>query len=49
MTQKILNINFKMSFIMEFLRELWKFLRLRRKLWLLPIIIIMMIFGGLLI
>ena len=34
---------------MEFLRELWTFLRLRKKLWLLPIIIIMMIFGGLLI
>ena len=34
---------------MEFLKELWIFLRVRKKLWLTPIIIIMVIFGGLLI
>ena len=34
---------------MEFLKELWAFLNLRKKLWLAPIIIIMVIFGGLLI
>tara|TARA_A100001015_G_scaffold39738_1_gene43616 strand:- start:2528 stop:2677 length:150 start_codon:yes stop_codon:yes gene_type:complete len=34
---------------MELLRELWVFLRMRKKLWLLPIIIIMLILGGLLI
>ena len=34
---------------MEFLREFWTFLRVRKKLWLTPIIIIMVIFGGLLI
>jgi hypothetical protein len=34
---------------MEFLKELWAFLKLRKKLWLAPIIIIMVIFGGLLI
>ena len=34
---------------MEFLIELWAFLRLRKKLWLAPIIIIMIILGGLLI
>lgn len=34
---------------MELLRELWQFLRVRKKLWLAPIIIIMFIFGGLLI
>jgi hypothetical protein len=34
---------------MEFLKELWTFLRLRKKLWLAPIIIVMLIFGGLLI
>ncbi len=33
---------------MEFLKELWVFLRLRKKLWLVPIIIVMIIFGGLL-
>ena len=34
---------------MEFLKELWVFLRVRKKLWLAPIIIVMLIFGGLLI
>ena len=34
---------------MEFLNELWTFLRLRKKLWLAPIIIVMLILGGLLI
>ena len=34
---------------MEFIKELWTFLRSRKKLWLAPIIIVMLIFGGLLI
>ncbi|MDC0424816.1 DUF5989 family protein [Candidatus Pelagibacter ubique] len=34
---------------MEFLKELWVFLRVRKKLWLTPIIIVMIILGGLLI
>ena len=34
---------------MEFLKELWDFLRVRKKLWLAPIIIVMVIIGGLLI
>ena len=34
---------------MEILKELWTFLRFRKKLWLAPIIIIMLILGGLLI
>ena len=34
---------------MEFLIELWEFLKIRKKFWLLPIILIMLIFGGLLI
>tara|TARA_R110002124_G_scaffold286851_1_gene468927 strand:- start:4436 stop:4585 length:150 start_codon:yes stop_codon:yes gene_type:complete len=34
---------------MEFLRELLGFLRARKKLWLAPIIIVMLILGGLLI
>ena len=34
---------------MEFIKELWNFLRVRKKLWLLPIIITMLILGGLLI
>jgi hypothetical protein len=34
---------------MGFLRELFNFLAFRKKLWLAPIIIILVIFGGLLI
>ena len=34
---------------MDFLKELWTFLRVRKKLWLEPIIIVMLILGGLLI
>jgi hypothetical protein len=34
---------------MEFIKELWAFLRIRKKLWLAPIIVILMVFGGLLI
>jgi hypothetical protein len=34
---------------MEFLKELWTFLRVRKKLWLAPIIIVMLIIGSLLI
>jgi hypothetical protein len=32
----------------SFLAELWKFLRVRKKFWMLPIILIMLILGGLL-
>ena len=35
--------------MMEFIRELWDFLRVRKKLWLAPIIIVMLILGGALI
>lgn len=34
---------------MSFLRELWVFLSKRKKLWLLPIVIVMVLFGALLI
>jgi hypothetical protein len=34
---------------MSFIKELWVFLRLRKKLWLLPIIIVMLLLGGLLV
>lgn len=33
---------------MSFLKELWTFLRIRKKLWLAPIIIVMVLLGGLL-
>ena len=35
--------------IIEFMKELWSFLRIRKKLWLAPIIIVLLIIGGLLI
>ncbi len=35
--------------MMEFLQELWTFLRKRKKLWLAPILIVMLALGGLLI
>jgi hypothetical protein len=34
---------------MGFLKEMWDFLRLRKKLWLAPIIILMILLGGLLL
>lgn len=34
---------------MNFIKELWAFLRVRKKLWLAPIIIVIVILGGLLI
>jgi hypothetical protein len=33
---------------MPFIRELWIFLRINKKLWLLPIILVMVLLGGLL-
>ena len=34
---------------MSFLGELWMFLRARKKFWLLPIILVMLVLGGLLV
>jgi len=34
---------------MSFITDLWRFLRVRKKLWLLPIILVMVTIGGLLI
>ncbi len=34
---------------MSFLKELWLYMRQRRKFWLLPILIVMLLLGGLLI
>jgi hypothetical protein len=34
---------------MDFLFEIWRFMRVRKKFWLLPILIMMVVFGGLLI
>ncbi len=34
---------------MSFLKELWQFLRARKKFWLLPILVMIVIFGGLIV
>jgi hypothetical protein len=34
---------------MDFLFEIWRFMRVRKKFWLLPVLIMMVVFGGLLI
>ena len=34
---------------MNFIKEFWEFLRVRKKYWLLPILIVLAIFGGLII
>lgn len=34
---------------MSFIAELWAFLRVRKKFWLLPVLIIMALFGGLIL
>jgi hypothetical protein len=33
----------------SFVAELWEFLRARKKFWLIPIVIMMLIFGGLVV
>jgi hypothetical protein len=35
--------------MLSFLRELWMFLRVRKKYWLLPIILLLALLGGLLV
>jgi hypothetical protein len=34
---------------MSFLGELWQFMRVRKKYWLLPIVLMMALFGGLIV
>lgn len=34
---------------MSFLVEFWEFLRVRKKYWLLPILLVLLVFGGLII
>lgn len=35
--------------MISFLREIWMFMRVRKKFWLLPILIMMVLFGGLVV
>ena len=39
----------KNLFSMEFLKDLWDFMRVRKKLWLAPIFIILVLLGGLIV
>ena len=34
---------------MDFLTELWAFMRIHKKFWLLPVIVMMAVFGGLVV
>jgi hypothetical protein len=34
---------------MSLIRELWRFMRVRKKFWLLPLIMVMLLLGGLLV
>jgi hypothetical protein len=34
---------------MSFIAELWQFMRVRKKYWLLPIVLMMALFGGLIV
>ena len=34
---------------MDFVIELWRFMRVRKKFWLLPILVMMVVFGGLVV
>ncbi|MBC8339507.1 MAG: hypothetical protein ISR51_09895 [Rhodospirillales bacterium] len=34
---------------MDFLSELWTFMKVRKKFWLLPVIVMMAVFGGLVV
>ena len=35
--------------IASFVREFWGFLRMRKKYWLLPMLLVMVVFGGLIV
>ena len=34
---------------MSIVRELWRFMRVRKKYWLLPLIVVMLVLGGILV
>jgi uncharacterized protein DUF5989 len=35
--------------VIDFFEELWRFMRVRKKFWLLPIFLMMVVFGGLVV
>ena len=34
---------------MSFLREIWRYMRVRKKFWLLPLLLVMLLLGGLIV
>ena len=34
---------------MDFLKEFWEFLKIRKKYWLLPILLVLVLFGGIIV
>ncbi len=34
---------------MSFIKELWQFLKIRKKYWLMPIVVVISVFGGLIV
>ena len=42
-------VKWKISFKMSFIKEFLEFLKVRKKYWLMPIIIVLVLFGGLII
>jgi hypothetical protein len=34
---------------MDFIKEFWEFLKIRKKYWLLPILLVLVLFGGLIV
>jgi hypothetical protein len=34
---------------MDFLKEFWEFIKVRKKYWLLPILLVLVLFGGLIV
>jgi hypothetical protein len=35
--------------MLEFLKDLWNFMRVRKKFWLAPIVVVMLLLGGLIV
>jgi Family of unknown function (DUF5989) len=35
--------------VIDFFHELWRFMRVRKKFWLLPVLLMMVVFGGLVV
>ncbi len=35
--------------MIEFLSEFWSFLKVRKKFWLLPVLVVLLLFGGLIV